>query len=787
MSTPVIEITNGINTVTNVPSVAEPLDFNDLYNSFKVNWQINSTYEISFTATYTEQYKDAWNMLKMKRYIWFGDQFYVIQQLESGFDENGLPTMQVTANNILIDRMKNVRIDPQQPTEDNPDVSGGSSSSDSDDDNQQQPAEVIKRTDEQQTYTLQNRLDQFFSKDDGIKYELHGNFPQIAVDCAGSLYEWLGQNLATFGAYYIPDNFVLKIYDMPSLRHQTDRVFYYMNNTTNVTIQMDGNDMVNECDVYGGKMEKDINGGVSGGGSLDSAEEFAKSPINASFGVNKQQMCSDFANRDVRVKAWGVDVNKLYDTVQQAGVSPEWFFAYDLCEGNPTSYSWLNHYANHLADPYADAQRVCNWIKQWAYSDSFTPASYGGRGVDSATASKWNTEFGKGTIGRLYLQGTAAAVWEMAGMDSGRYGKPLSQCVSIIKSWGGHTQQSSNSGGSWGWPFPIGEGTFTPEQRFGSGSGWIRPGSNSDFHDGLDFGSVDHPGSEIHAIHGGKVIISRAWGSGGINWYCVIQDSTGLNVEYQEAFGSASDIYVNVGDTVQVGQIIGRRTTNHLHVGITRHNFPEAFSHWASNDGTWLDPQAMIKSGGSISPSNNTDTTQSVSETYYALYFHYKDEDSIKKYGVHRGPQIIMDSIYDMNTLKTYVENTVKHVPPTTLSNNIVDNDGEYHLGDVAQLVVPEDGLNTEVTLMGIRFNPYNLSDDSELTWNNTGLTMKNSIYAMYQDINQINRNIDQINYFGGTGAMSENHFAGNSVEKGNQPKYSRSQIEEMMNYKGSN
>lgn len=774
MSTPVIEITNNINTVTNVPSVAEPLDFNDLYNSFKVNWQINSTYEISFTATYTEQYKDAWNMLKMKRYIWFGDQFYVIQQLESGFDENGLPTMQVTANNILIDRMKNVRIDPQQPTEDNPDVSGGSSSSDSDDDNQQQPAEVIKRTDEQQTYTLQNRLDQFFSKDDGIKYELHGNFPQIAVDCAGSLYEWLGQNLATFGAYYIPDNFVLKIYDMPSLRHQTDRVFYYMNNTTNVTIQMDGNDMVNECDVYGGKMEKDINGGVSGGGSLDSAEAFAKSPINASFGVNKQQMCSDFANRDVRVKAWGVDVNKLYDTVQQAGVSPEWFFAYDLCEGNPTSYSWLNHYANHLADPYADAQRVCNWIKQWAYSDSFTPASYGGRGVDSATASKWNTEFGKGTIGRLYLQGTAAAVWEMAGMDSGRYGKPLSQCVSIIKSWGGHTQQSSNSGGSWGWPFPIGEGTFMQAQKFGYDGGYRQ----NSFHDGLDFGSIDHPGSEVHAIHGGKVIISRAWGSGGINWYCVIQDSTGLNVEYQEAFGSSSDIYVNVGDTVQVGQVIGKRTTNHLHVGITRHSFPEAFSHAFSNDGTWLDPQAMIKSGGSISPSNSTDTTQSVSETYYALYFHYKDEDSIKKYGVHRGPQIIMDSIYDMNTLKTYVDNTVPHVPPTTLSNNIVDNDGDYHLGDVAQLVVPEDGLKTEVTLMGIVFNPYNLNADSELTWNNTGLTMKNAIYAMYQDINQINKNVDQINYFGGTGAMSEDQFAN--------LRFTPNQVKRMSSYKYS-
>ena len=37
---------------------------------------------------------------------------------------------------------------------------------------------------------------------------------------------------------------------------------------------------------------------------------------------------------------------------------------------------------------------------------------------------------------------------------------------------------------------------------------------------------------------------------------------------------------------------------------------------------------------------------------------------------------------------------------------------------------------------------------------------MKNAIYAMYQDINQINKNVDQINYFGGTGAMSEDHWS---------------------------
>lgn len=218
-----VRITNNLNNKTG--NNEERLDYNDMYNSFKVNFQLNSTYEISFTATYTEQYKDAYNMLKMGQGIWYDGREYYIQQLESGLDENGLATMQVTAHAILIDLMKNVRIDPKQPTEDDPEVSGdnssdssdSSSSSDDSSDGSDNPqiGTVVKKTDEQQTHSLQELLDQFFKNNDqGITYELHGNFPKLAIECSGSLYEWLGSNLASFGAYYIPHNYVLKIYDL---------------------------------------------------------------------------------------------------------------------------------------------------------------------------------------------------------------------------------------------------------------------------------------------------------------------------------------------------------------------------------------------------------------------------------------------------------------------------------------------------------------------------------------------------------------------------------------------
>lgn len=773
MSVTFVRITNNLNNHT--ANTEERLDPLDMYNSLKVNFQINSNYEISFTATYTDQFKEAYNLLKPKRSVLLDDQFYVIQQVEETDDENGLPTLQVTANAQLIDLMKNLRLDPKQPTEDNPDTSGSDSGSD---DKSQDPAPgtvTIKKTDEQTTYTLQNRLDQFFNNNDqGIKYELHGSFPQAAVDCQGSLYEWLGSNLATFGAYWIPDNRILKIYDLPSLRNPTDLIFRYPANVSNVDIQSDSNDLVNDCDVYGGKMEKDITSGGSGGGSgnLDSVEGFAQSPINADFGVNKNTMIADFARRSQKVQARGVDCNKLYDTIKGQGVSPEWFFAYELCEQN-SNMGWLNHWSYPHGDPYNDAVVVCGWIKQTANTNYLTPAwgaAEGGISRNAGLEAKWQTEFPKGTIGRVYLQGTAAAVWELAGVSGNvSIGKPLSQCVAIIRGWGGHTvKATAANGGSWGWPFPsVGEGTFMQVQKFGYDGGY----RTNSFHDGLDFGSIDHPGSEVHAVHGGKCIISRAWGNGGINWYCVIQDSTGLNVEYQEAFGSASNITVNVGDTVQTGQVIGYRTTDHLHIGITRHRFPEAFAHAFSNDGTWLDPQAMIKNGGAADTggdsSSDSDSTTTTTQTYYALYFHYHDDDSVKRYGLHRGPQIVMDSIYDMDALKKYVDATVQHDPPTTLSNNqFGDDQTMYHLGDTAQLIVPEQNLNTQVTLMGISYNPLNPSSDSTtLTWNNTGLTMKSAINALYQDIHQINQNVDQINYYGATGAMAENQYANTTTD----------------------
>jgi murein DD-endopeptidase MepM/ murein hydrolase activator NlpD len=156
---------------------------------------------------------------------------------------------------------------------------------------------------------------------------------------------------------------------------------------------------------------------------------------------------------------------------------------------------------------------------------------------------------------------------------------------------------SFNSNGQldeWGWPFPnIGEGHFMGSQLFG-----VNPGGEfrmNGFHDGLDFGSYDHPGSEVHAIHGGKVV-GIGYAAGLDNY--VLVDTGEYLVVYQEAFANRSDIWVHVGQQISTGDVVGRRDTSHVHIGVTRqHNFGIALANSFNNNGTWLNPLTLIKNG----------------------------------------------------------------------------------------------------------------------------------------------------------------------------------------------
>ena len=154
-----------------------------------------------------------------------------------------------------------------------------------------------------------------------------------------------------------------------------------------------------------------------------------------------------------------------------------------------------------------------------------------------------------------------------------------------------HTFGSDGVEDTWGWPFPAdGRGYFTGAQLFGvNAGGEFRLNG---FHDGLDFGSIDHPGYEVHAVHKGTV--TAIGYASGLDWYVLIDTGEYLTV-YQEAFSSRSNIWVSVGQQVNVGDVIGGRTTAHLHLGITRQkNFSVALANSFNNNGTWINPLTLL-------------------------------------------------------------------------------------------------------------------------------------------------------------------------------------------------
>lgn len=296
------------------------------------------------------------------------------------------------------------------------------------------------------------------------------------------------------------------------------------------------------------------------------------------------------------------------------------------------------------------------------------------------------------------------------------------------------TEITVTDGSSWGWPFPdVGEGKFMGSQLFGvNAGGEFRPNG---FHDGLDFGSVDHPGSEVHAVHGGKVTIKSYMG--GLGNYVVISGG-GYNVVYQEAFSSASKITVNVGDTVKTGDVIGYRDTDHLHVGVTRQDFNVAVGKSFTNDGTWLNPLDLIKSGGSIT---HTETKEETHTEKYFDDFIVEDKDSIAKWGEHPAADMSDDRFHDKNAMEAYVRSKFQLEPLISGTANESSN-VKPDTGEIRRLEVKTVKLVTEVMIVGFTWYPFDPTQQTQLTLNNLPYSILRNNTNILQKMNEISTSV---------------------------------------------
>lgn len=232
----------------------ERINFADLYNTWSREFALSQTFQVSFTMRYLPGFEYVFNLAKIQAEVLFNGQVYKIKEVEPITNEQGVVTNKITAVNALIDKLRNLRL-PEANKDSN--SSAGDSSNDS-----QQPGTVIQRAQAEQTYSLDSVIHQFFDNNDqGIRYELHGQFIDQPAQAQGSCFDYLTSNLAAFGGYWIPDGNTLKIYDLPSLTHKTGETFRYLYHSPNVDIQSSSTDMVNSVQYQAGKMEKTVTTG----------------------------------------------------------------------------------------------------------------------------------------------------------------------------------------------------------------------------------------------------------------------------------------------------------------------------------------------------------------------------------------------------------------------------------------------------------------------------------------------------------------------------------------------
>ena len=154
------------------------------------------------------------------------------------------------------------------------------------------------------------------------------------------------------------------------------------------------------------------------------------------------------------------NIKKVLKIVEDAGMSPAFFGAYEINEGYVSQFGWLNH-TDYTGDPYDDAKSVAEHMVATSQKMDTIPAwvDVGTNNLDFVPQDikqMGNADFkdmAKGTIGRAYIPNTAAATWdayypiglkaEYNGVQD--YGRAISDAFESIKSWGGQIGKGNNN------------------------------------------------------------------------------------------------------------------------------------------------------------------------------------------------------------------------------------------------------------------------------------------------------------------------------------------------------
>ena len=612
----------------------EPIGKMILWPTLKTQWEVNSTYQLTFTIINLGS--PLYQQLDVESSLVLDGQEYVVKNCVENFDTR---TKEITAWHVY-NEIK--RIYQRNQVED------------------------------EKTYSIEDVLKYWLDGNNlGFSYEIHGNFDKQQIQGLGngSGKDMLSKIVETWpNAVIFPDNKKIRVYTEDEFYKASGRMLSFPKDAKSIKTTRDSSSIINQIRCIGGKHEVShtVYTGTGGANASGPTE-----PVNGDWTPVIQYVASLYNQKltDAQLNLVRAQIN-LESSGREDAHGGDDGLADGIAKG-------LMQFKQRTFDYYAREPYTNVW-----------------KGFDTLVACFNIPNF----LGQI----NGVTGWSPTGA-------PLTKAKLVI-----------TPPNSWGWPFPsVGEGTFFTAQKFGFTGGDRTNG----FHDGLDFGSIDHPGREVHAVHGGKVqTISYM---GGLKNYVTIV-SNDYMIVYQEAFSSQSNIIVHVGDTVKTGQVIGYRDTDHLHIGITKQKDINVAERSAfTNDGTWLDPLQIIKNGIAGNDTSDTvgsDTATQTSEEYYFQPFLVTDEKSVAEWGLQPGPDLVDERFHDAESMRKYALTTLKPDPTLTIEVSLKGNKFVPKQGEILKIISQTD-YSGDFKTVGYTY-PAAVNQDTELTLNNAKTTI---------------------------------------------------------------
>ncbi|GEO58708.1 prophage endopeptidase tail family protein [Companilactobacillus bobalius] len=209
-------------------------------DTFQIDYQISSTFQLSFTAFLTKDNGVSFDLLKNDAYIIFDGQKYQIKQCVSKYVDDFV-TKDVTATHEIFG-IQNFR--------------------------------QFKVNKGSQSYSIDSMMKFIFDSqyNSGYSYQINGSFPTIDItdwgNCSGL--DAIQKAVDSYGARWLPNGKTVLIYDQNSYKIATNRQFIWSHNTNDIELSVDSTSIVNGAMLYGATVDDSHSSTADGTSTSDS-------------------------------------------------------------------------------------------------------------------------------------------------------------------------------------------------------------------------------------------------------------------------------------------------------------------------------------------------------------------------------------------------------------------------------------------------------------------------------------------------------------------------------------